>query len=76
MLHGIFRYVPFWPLPGNGYVTLIRNGSVTRYISTAKIDRGIYTRATPPGNQLVTLKKWNERTIYKGNEKYVDNTTL
>jgi hypothetical protein len=34
-------YVPAWPLPGNGYMTLIRNGSVTTNISTAKIDRGI-----------------------------------
>jgi hypothetical protein len=34
-------YVPAWPLPGNGYMTLIRNGSVTTNILTAKIDRGI-----------------------------------
>jgi hypothetical protein len=32
-------YVLDWPLPGNGYVTLIRNGFVTT--NTAKIDRGI-----------------------------------
>jgi hypothetical protein len=40
-------YVTVWPLPGNGYVTLIRNGFLTTNISTAKIDRGINIH---PGN--------------------------
>jgi hypothetical protein len=40
-------------LPGNGYVTLIRNGSVTTNISTAKIDRGINIYPGDAGNQLV-----------------------
>jgi hypothetical protein len=49
-------YVPAWPLPGNGYVTLIPNGSVTMNISTAKIDRGINIYPATPGNQLVGIK--------------------